>query len=50
MLFALAKSYLTSSRFTITYSFPPNASLGEKSEKAKKYPRNKPEDIFWLGH
>ena len=54
MLFAKVKSYLTSSLFTITYYLKKFLVGREKrkvkSEKVKKYPRNKSEEFFWLGH
>ena len=54
MLFALAKSYLTSSLFTITYYFPKTFSDGfsekwrVKSEKVKTFP-NFVREGFWQG-
>ena len=51
MLFALAKSYLTSSLFTITYYLQkiPRWERKVKSEEVKKYPRNKSEEFFGCG-
>ena len=45
-----ASFYLhTSSLFTITYYLLKKSSLGERSEEAKKYPRNKSEEFFGSG-